>query len=342
MGRTACSRGPSRQRQHQPARRPDFSARGSRLPLAPADYRGRIYQQLLYPPRMVLGVVVPFLNEERVLTELLESIARQERLPDQLVLLDDGSSDGSYELARQFAARHPYVIVARRPQQAAQRDRLASASELLAFQWAVHEHGREWDIVAKVDADLLLPPCTFREMERHLDADERLGIAGSYLTEERPDGTSARIRIGDGHVHGATKFYRRACWDEISPLPAILGWDTIDELRARMRGWRTQSFALPGGDPLHLRPRGTYDGLLRGFRRWGECAWAFGEPPVLVALQAVRHMRQAPAIRGGWHYAMGWGTAALRRSARAEADLRTYVRRQQWRRVRARLRGRRL
>ncbi len=290
---------------------------------------------------MVLGVVVPFLNEDQVLTELLESIAGQDRAPDQLILFDDGSSDGSYDLAREFAARHAYTIAVRRPPQAAQRDRLARASELLAFQWAAHEYGPAWDIVAKVDADLLPPPCMFSEMERRLDADERLGIAGTYLTEERLDGMAARIRIGEGHVHGATKFYRRACWDQISPLPAILGWDTIDEVRARMRGWRTQSFALPGGDPVHLRPRGTHDGLLRGYRRWGECAWAFGEPPVLVALQAARHMRDPPAVRGGGQYALGWASAALRRSARAEPDLRAYVRRQQWRRVRGRLRSRR-
>ena len=287
---------------------------------------------------MVLGVVIPFLNEERFLAELLESIAGQDRVPDQLVLLDDGSSDGSYELAREFAACHGYAIAVRRPRQTAQRDRLARASELLAFQWATHEHGRGWDVLAKVDADLRLPPCMFSEIERRLAGDERLGIAGSYLREERADGAAARIRIGEGHVHGATKFYRRACWDEISPLPAILGWDTIDEVRARMRGWRTQSFALPGGDPVHLRPRGTHDGLMRGYRRWGECAWAFGEPPVLVALQAARHMKEPPAVRGGWQYALGWAFAALRRSSRAEPELRAYVRRQQWRRVRGRLR----
>lgn len=298
-------------------------------------------RSLLYAARMVLGVVVSFLNEERFLTELLESIAGQERPPDQLVLVDDGSSDGSYELAREFASHHAYAFAVQRPPQAGQRDRLARASELLAFQWAAHEHGREWDVVAKLDADLRLPPCMFSEMERRLDADERLGIAGTYLTEERPDGTAGRIRIGEGHVHGATKFYRRACWDGISPLPAILGWDTIDEVRARMRGWRTQSFALPGGDPVHLRPRGTHDGLLRGYRRWGECAWAFGEPPALVALQAARHMRQPPALRGGWHYALGWASAALRRNARAEPELRAYVGRRQWGRIRGRLRGRR-
>lgn len=288
---------------------------------------------------MVLGVVVPFLNERLHLGELLDSIGRQQRPPDRLVLVDDGSDDGSHELAAAFAAGHDYATTLRRPARAPHRDRLAAASELIAFQWAVELEGAGWDIVAKLDADLQLPGSTLGELERRMEEDERLGIAGTFLTERGLDGSMARIAIGQGHVHGATKFYRRDCWEQIAPLPPILGWDTIDELRAQMRGWRTQSFSLAGGDPVHLRPRGSHDGLLRGYRRWGECAWAFGEPPLLVSAQALRHMRQTPIVRGGLNYAGGWVSAALRRSPRAEPELRAYLGRQQWRRVRRRLAG---
>jgi biofilm PGA synthesis N-glycosyltransferase PgaC len=288
---------------------------------------------------MVLDVVVPFLNERQVLGELLSSLEAQDRRPDHLVLVDDGSGDGSLDLAEAFAARHANTTVLRRPRRAETADRLARASELLAFQWAVQQLPAESDIVAKLDADLRLPPCALATMEHHLEDDSSLGIAGMFLTEQGLDGTLARIRIGQGHVHGATKFYRRACFDEISPLPAILGWDTIDELRARRAGWRTASFALPGGDPLHLRPRGTRDGLLRAFRRWGVCAYAYGEPPVIASLQSLRHMRQPPRVLSGLNYGLGYAGAALRRAPRAETELRAYVRAEQFRRLRRRLAG---
>ena len=138
------------------------------------------------------------------------------------------------------------------------------------------------------------PRARSRRSLGELERDERLGLAGSYLQE-----SGARIRIGEGHVHGATKFFRRDCWEEISPVPPILGWDTIDEFTARMRGWRTQSFAMPDGDPEHLRPRGTHDGLLRGYRRWGECSYALGESPLHVALYTLRQMAtERPPRRG--------------------------------------------
>jgi biofilm PGA synthesis N-glycosyltransferase PgaC len=288
---------------------------------------------------MVLDVVVPFLNERRLLGELLASLEAQQRPPDHLVLVDDGSQDGSLDVAEAFAARHANTTVLRRPPRRGPRDRLASASELLAFRWAVDQLPAGADVVAKLDADLRLPPCMLAEMERRLAQDPALGIAGCFLTERGLDGRLERIRIGPGHVHGATKFYRRRCLDQISPVPPILGWDTIDELRARRAGWRTASFALPGGDPLHLRPRGSHDGLLRGFRRWGTCAYAYGESPLIAGIQSVRQMRERPRVLAGLSYALGYGGAALRRAPRAEPELRAYVRAEQMRRLRRRVAG---
>jgi glycosyltransferase involved in cell wall biosynthesis len=290
---------------------------------------------------MVLDVVVPFLNERPVLGELLSTLEAQDRQPDHLVLVDDGSDDGSLQLAEAFASRHANTTVLQRPRRHETADRLASASELLAFRWAVEQLPAESDIVAKLDADLRLPPCALATMQHRLEDDASLGIAGMFLTEQGLDGTLRRITIGQGHVHGATKFYRRACFDEISPLPAILGWDTIDELRARRAGWRTASFALPGGDPLHLRPRGTRDGVLRAFRRWGVCAYAYGEPPVIAGLQSLRQMHQPPRVLAGLNYGLGYAGAALRRAPRAETELRASVRDEQFRRLRRRLAGKR-
>ena len=44
------------------------------------------------------------------------------------------------------------------------------------------------------------------------------------------------------HVRGALKLYSRACFEAIGGIEERLGWDTIDETYARMRGFRTQSF----------------------------------------------------------------------------------------------------
>ena len=271
---------------------------------------------------VILAICVPFLNEHDYLPEFLASLAAQTRQPDRLLLVDDGSSDGSHEVAAEFAASHPWATLVRRPPRSPERDRLATAKELEAFQWAVGQLDLEWDVIAKLDADLRLTPRTIETLLAELERDERLGLAGSYLQEE-----GQRIRIGEGHVHGATKFFRRACFEQISPVPPILGWDTIDEFTARMRGWRTQSFAMPDGDPEHLRPRGTYDGLAARIPALG---------PVLVRARRVADPRRAlhaeadgdraARVAGGASYAAGYAGAAIRRVPRAAPDVRASVR----------------
>jgi biofilm PGA synthesis N-glycosyltransferase PgaC len=282
---------------------------------------------------VILAVAVPFLNERDYLPDFLASLAAQTRLPDRLLLVDDGSTDGSHEPAAEFAAAHDWAHLLRRPEHGPELDRLATAKELEAFQWAVGQLDVSFDVIGKLDGDLRLTPRTLETLLAELERDERLGLVGSYLQEN-----GQRIRIGEGHVHGATKFFRRRCYEDVQPIPPILGWDTIDEFTARMHGWRTQSFAMPDGDPEHLRPRGTYDGLLRGYRRWGQCSYALGESPLHVALYALRQMAtERPPVAGGASYAAGYAGAALRRAPRADPKLRAQVRREQKQKIKARI-----
>jgi glycosyltransferase involved in cell wall biosynthesis len=282
---------------------------------------------------MRLVLVATFLDEDRLLPELLDSIAAQTRPPDRLLLVDDGSTDGSPALAEAFAREHEYATVVRRPSRPARADRLAEAGELRAFASALEAFDEPWDVAGKLDADLRLAPDTLASLEARFAAEPRLGIAGPPLRSV--DGVAYRTRTE--HVEGATKFYRRRCLDDIGPLRPILGWDTIDEIRARMRGWQTDGAV---GEPvLHLRPMGAHDGMARAFRRWGACAYGYGEHPLHVVLIALRRMRERPRVIGGASYLAGWALAGARRAPRAEPELRAYAQRDQLRRIAARLRG---
>jgi biofilm PGA synthesis N-glycosyltransferase PgaC len=283
-----------------------------------------------------IALVVPFLNEEAHLGVLLDSIERQSRPPERLLLVDDGSSDGSAEIVSRFASRHSFASSLARPPRPPARDRLATASEFEAFQWAAEQLDGEFDVVAKLDADIDLTPETLATVDREMTADEQLGIAGVYLSVAGPLGELIRERCPPYHVRGATKFYRRACLEEIAPIEAILGWDTIDELKARMHGWRTASFGVPGGDPVHLRPTGADGGSLRAFQRWGVCAYAAGAHPLWMLLGTARRVTDRPRVLGAAAYLGGWVLAVLRRQPRAEPAVRAQARREQLRLMRGR------
>ena len=289
---------------------------------------------------MRLAVIVPFRDEARLLPSLLESLAGQTRPPESLLLVDDGSRDGSHALAAAFAREHPYAHALRRPPRPRARDRLAGAPELRAFEWALAALDTPWDVVAKLDADLRLPAGMLAAIEARFEADPQLGIAGPALLSIDEAGRDVSHRTRPEHVEGAARFYRRACLHQIAPIPPILGWDTIDEARARLRGWRTAGGAVGEEPVLHLRPMGSHDGALRAFRRWGACAWGYGEHPLHVVLVAGRSLLEPPVVLGGASYFAGWAGAGLRRSPRAEPELRAFVRRDQLARIARRLSGR--
>jgi poly-beta-1,6-N-acetyl-D-glucosamine synthase len=169
-------------------------------------------------------------------------------------------------------------------------------------------------------------------------ADSRLGMAGAQLCELASDGSPVPLDSPRDHVEGATKFYRRACWDAIAPIPAILGWDTLDEFHARLRGWETESLPMPDRPPVHLRRMGTQQSILGSFRRWGVCAYGYGAHPLYIAFYGARLMRRRrPRLIGGLNYFLGWLLAVLRRAPRADPQLRKAVRQAQVDRARRRL-----
>jgi glycosyltransferase involved in cell wall biosynthesis len=287
-------------------------------------------------------VVVPFLNEEWCLPRFLESMDGQTRPPDRLVLVDDGSTDRSGDIAEEFARTRDGVVVLHRPPRPPERDRLAQAHVLKAFHWAVAQLDVEWDVVAKMDGDLELAPAALETLEEAFDDDPTLGIAGLVLYERDPNGVPVAEPIPPRHVRGATKFYRRGCWERIGPLPEILGWDTIDEVLARAAGWRTRSFPVPDGQTLHLRRTGGHGPILRSFRRWGVCSYCYGAHPLYVLFYGLILMRRRrPLVIGGMNYLFGWAAAVAAGSApRADPQIREVMRRDGLTRIRRRIAGR--
>jgi glycosyltransferase involved in cell wall biosynthesis len=300
---------------------------------APADQRSRF----------TLAVVVAFRDEEAFLPTLIASLESQTEPADEVLLVDDGSTDRSAEMAQEAAARNPYLRCISRPRQEADaldrsRDRLASAPEFRSFRWGVDHLTTSWQVVAKMDADLQLPPTLFEEIRSALAGDPSLGVVGAYLSVKR-EGAPVREHTPDGHVRGPNKFYRRECYFAMDPVPAILGWDTVDELKARRSGWTTYSISPRSGDIIHLRPTGSHDGRLRAYWRWGRCAWGYGAHPLGILAGAARRSTQPPRLIGGICYLAGWLGAAVSRAPRVDPGTRRFARSEDLRRIRQALRG---
>lgn len=121
-----------------------------------------------------VSVVMPFLDAERFIVEAIRSVLAQSYPSWELLLVDDGSTDGSAAIAREHARRHPDRI--RCLEHEGRRNRGAGASRNLGIRAA------RGDLLALLDADDVWLPNKLEEQVALLDAHPEAGMLyGSTL-----------------------------------------------------------------------------------------------------------------------------------------------------------------
>ncbi|WP_416222240.1 glycosyltransferase family 2 protein [Sphingomonas sp. LY160] len=77
-------------------------------------------------------------NGARFLPEQIDSLLRQTRKPDEIVISDDGSTDGTMELLHDYAARFPELFkVSRNSTQLGYRENFSEASSRCSGDWVL-------------------------------------------------------------------------------------------------------------------------------------------------------------------------------------------------------------
>ena len=91
--------------------------------------------------RKRLLVISPVRDEAEHLDRVVAAMAAQERTPDRWLIVDDGSTDGTAEIARAAAERLPFCEALHAPADLDAAElaggRLAVAAECRAFTWAL-------------------------------------------------------------------------------------------------------------------------------------------------------------------------------------------------------------
>ena len=131
------------------------------------------------------AVVTPARNERHNLRRLAESIRAQRHRPSTWVIVDDGSDDGTRELAAELAAATPWTRVLERA--GASGGRLEHGRRegraLASFCAGVESLQARHDVVVKLDADLSFDDTYLGELVSCFRSNPRLGIASGACCE---------------------------------------------------------------------------------------------------------------------------------------------------------------
>jgi len=277
------------------------------------------------------AVITPVRDEGEHLPDTIESMASQSIRPSLWVVVNDGSSDDTGTVAEAAAAKYSWVRVVHRPDRGFRK---AGGGVVEAFYDGYKMAGNvPWDFLVKLDGDLSFKPSYFQSCIQRFERDPSLGLGGGTICND-VGGVWVAEAKGDPpfHVRGATKIYRRACWEAIGGLLRAPGWDTLDEFKANMLGWKTYSFREL--KLLHHRIAGEVDGAWKNWFKNGRANYISGYHPLFMMLKCTQRMFKKPYGVAGLGLMSGFASGYLNDLPQVEdRALIGYVRRQQLNRL---------
>lgn len=260
-----------------------------------------------------ISVVIPARDDAELLARCLESLAAQRRRPDEIVVVDNGSTDDTAAIARAAGARVVFEAIPGIPR--------ASA--------AGYDAARG-DLLARVDADSVCPPEWLDTIERAFEDDPDLSVltgAGEFYGATPLVHRLGRIvwigglywavtpYLGHPPVFGSNFAMRASVWREIGAEVHRFETDIHDDLdlSLHIKPWMTVRYDPSLVVGISARPFATWSGFVRRLswiiptlrRHWPE------DSPRRRRARRRQHARGSRADRGRRaHGAEGRGARA--------------------------------
>jgi hypothetical protein len=274
-------------------------------------------------------IITPARDEEQYLAETAKAICSQSICPSEWIIVNDGSGDATGDIAESYAKQHSWIRVIHRQNRGFRKSGGGVVEAFYAGYDAVQ--CQDWEFLVKLDADLTFSTTYFEECIQRFAHNSKLGIAGGDIYHN-VDGQVKREVNPRFHVRGATKIYRRGCWEQIGGLWSAPGWDTIDEVKASMVGWETRT--IPELQVIHHRVTGSAEGSLRDRVKHGVACYISGYHPLFLAASCVARLTRKPYLVGSAAIGYGFIKSYLKDVPRVgDASLVRYLRSQQLRRL---------
>ncbi|GGF72453.1 hypothetical protein GCM10007301_35340 [Azorhizobium oxalatiphilum] len=192
------------------------------------------------PTRHTIAAIIPLYNGGRFIAEAIRSVVSQTRPPDEIIIVDDGSTDNGADVVRELAQTLPITLISKE-----------NGGQSAARNYGI-AHARS-SLIALLDQDDFWYPRHLEVLERpfltHPDAD-RIGWVYSDLDELDDTGCLTRqcMMADMGVVHPKTNVFD--CLGEdmfILPSAALFrkaASDSIEGFDDQLSGYEDDDFFL--------------------------------------------------------------------------------------------------
>ena len=253
--------------------------------------------------------VLPAKDEEQNIRAAIESIVNQTIAPCHVLVMDDGSSDGTLDIVKELEQK--YQCLAHHSTTSTKAYELGGKVVRLFMQGKrlIDSKGIEYDWIIKMDSDLECEPDFIEKMENRT-RDLKVGImSGTPYFEE--DGRKIYDTSPAWHTHGQFKIYNAECFDEFGGPRESLGWDCADNVGAISAGW--QAMAIPDINYLMHRKVGGKTSIVKGRINHGIGCYVVGVGPGYFLLKVIHDIFKPPYVIGAVSLIRGYLRAAIKR-----------------------------
>jgi poly-beta-1,6-N-acetyl-D-glucosamine synthase len=259
-------------------------------------------------------LITPARDEAAFIRKTLESIVAQTVLPLRWIIVSDGSTDGTDEIVKEYAARHDWIELLRMPE----RTERHFGGKVRAFEAGYARiQDLDYQVIGNLDGDSSFESDYIEYLLGKFAENPKLGVAGTNYVEDAWDNSLKHdyrfSNIED--VTGQCQLFRRECFDAIGRYKPSRhgGVDLIATISARMHGWQTRVYT----DRIlfHHRQQGTAQ-----FGRYtvefsnGRKDYMFGSHPLWATCRAAYRLTKKPFLLGGCLLFAGYFWAMVSRT----------------------------
>jgi len=268
-------------------------------------------------------IITPVRDEEQFVEECLKSVTSQTIKPRKWIIINDGSTDGTRQIIEKYLKEHSWIQLVNLEDKGVRKP----GGEYVLHIGFDMINIDDYEYIVRLDADLSFEKDFFEELFIRFSQDPSLGIAsgvcyipvGHKLIEEV---------VPAFHTRGGNKVYRRNCLKQIGNIEHVMGFDTVDEVKANMLGWRTQGFRELR--VIHHRRTGSAKGILKGKINGGKSAYFASYHPLFMIVRGLWRMKDKPYIISGLALMYGFFLGYILRLPQVDdPDLIRYLRKQQ-------------
>ncbi|WP_027382102.1 glycosyltransferase family 2 protein [Epilithonimonas caeni] len=217
-------------------------------------------------------IIIPAHNEEKNISQCLESLKNQSFQDFVCVVVNDGSTDRTSDIINNFRvqdSRFKVLDLEKSEHSPGAKVVRTFNKGLEYFDW------KYFDVICKYDADIVFPQNYLEKINQVFNTDPKAGIVSGlvYIRNYKQNPEIKNLRnpnenwadfsnkthewvfedlSSKNHVRGPIKAYKKECFEDMNGLRAVLGWDNLDILLAKKNNWEVVT--LKDLWVKHLRP----------------------------------------------------------------------------------------